>query len=118
MFLERLSRISRRIPGALAVSLIDGDGIAIESYASDPSFDLELLAAELVAQIRAISNDHRELAMGDVRQLTVTTDRVTLMVGSVGNGYHLLLVLGPDGSLGRARFELRRADLLLAADLP
>jgi len=118
MFLERLSRISDRIPGALAVSLVDGDGIAVESYASDASFDVEVLAAELVAQIRAISDDHRDLAVGEVGQLTVSTDRVTLMVSSVGNGYYLLLVLAPEGSLGRARFELRRAELLLAADLP
>lgn len=118
MFLERLSRISDRIPGALAVSLVDGDGIAVESYASDGSFDLEMLAAELVDQIRAISDDHGDLDVGAVRQLTVTTDRVTLMVSSVGSGYYLLLVLGPEGSLGRARYELRRAELLLAPDLP
>ena len=39
------------------------------------------------------------------------------MVSSVAADYYLLLVLGPEGNYGRARFELRRARLLLEDDL-
>ena len=52
-----------------------------------------------------------------MQQLSVTTDRLTLMVSSVAADYYLLLVLGPEGNYGQARFELRRARLLLEADL-
>ncbi len=117
MFLERLARLRNAIDGALALALIDKDGIPVESVNSDPDLDLELLAAELVTQARSISDDHRELGVGEVQQFSVTTDRFTLMVGSVAKGYYLLLVLGPGGSYGRARFELRRARLLLEDDL-
>jgi len=117
MFLDHLSRISNRIEGALALSLVAKDGIAVESVSSDPNLDLEVLAAELVAQARSITEDHRELHVGEVQQLSVTTDRLTLMVSSVAADYYLLLVLGPEGNYGRARFELRRARLLLEADL-
>jgi predicted regulator of Ras-like GTPase activity (Roadblock/LC7/MglB family) len=117
MFLDQLSRISNRIDGALALSLVAKDGIAVESVSSDPNLDLEVLAAELVAQARSITEDHRELHVGEVQQLSVTTDRLTLMVSSVAADYYLLLVLGPEGNYGRARFELRRARLLLEADL-
>jgi predicted regulator of Ras-like GTPase activity (Roadblock/LC7/MglB family) len=117
MFLEQLSRISERIEGTLALSLVARDGISVESVSSDPSLDLETLAAELIAQAREISDNHRELEAGDVRQLSVTTDRVTLMVSSVAADYYLLLVLGPEGNYGQARFELRRARLLLERDL-
>ena len=113
MFLEQLSRISDRIDGALALSLVAKDGIAVESVSSDPDLDLEVLAAELVAQARSIIDNHRELEVGDVQHLSVTTERVTLMVSSVAPDYYLLLVLGPEGNYGRARFELRRARLLL-----
>ena len=37
MFLERLSRISDRIDGALALSLVARDGIPVESVSSDPA---------------------------------------------------------------------------------
>lgn len=117
MFLDQLSRITNRIEGAVALSLVARDGISIESVSSDPDLDLELLAAELVAQARAISENHRELEAGEVQTLSVSTDRFTLMVSSVAAGYYLLLVLGPEGNLGRARFELRRARLLLEKDL-
>jgi len=117
MFLEHLSRISNRIDGALALSLVAKDGIAVESVSSDPALDLEVLAAEMVAQARAISENHRELEAGVVRHLAVSTDRLTLMVSSVAADYYLLLVLGPEGNQGRARFELRRARLLLESEL-
>jgi predicted regulator of Ras-like GTPase activity (Roadblock/LC7/MglB family) len=117
MFLETLSSISNRIDGALALSLVARDGIPVESVSADPDLDLEVLAAEMVAQARSISDNHRELEVGEVQQLAVTTDKLTLMVSSVAKDYYLLLVLGPDGSYGRARFELRRARLLLEEDL-
>lgn len=117
MFLERLAGIRSRIEGARALSLIDKDGIPIESVSADPDLDIELLAAEMIAQARSISDDHRELGVGEVQQFSVSTDRLTLMVSSVGKGYFLLLVLGVGGSYRRARFELRRARLLLDDDL-
>jgi predicted regulator of Ras-like GTPase activity (Roadblock/LC7/MglB family) len=117
VFLERLAQVAGRIEGTLALCLVAKDGIPIEAvnYASD--VDLDVLAAEMVAQARSISNDHRELAVGELQQFSVTTDRLTLMVSSLAGGYYLLLVLGPHGNYGRARFELRRARLLLDEDL-
>jgi predicted regulator of Ras-like GTPase activity (Roadblock/LC7/MglB family) len=117
MFLDRLSRISNRIEGAIALSLVAKDGIAVESFSSDPDLELDVLAAELVSQARSISENHRDLDVGAVQQLSVSTDRLTLMVSSVASDYYLLLVLGPEGNYGKARFELRRARLLLEEDL-
>jgi len=117
MFLDRLNRISNRIGGAVALSLVAKDGISVESVSSDPALDLEVLAAELIAQTRAISENHRELEAGDVQHLAVATERMTVMVSSVATDYYLLLVLGPEGNYGQARFELRRARLLLERDL-
>jgi predicted regulator of Ras-like GTPase activity (Roadblock/LC7/MglB family) len=117
MFLDQLSRISERIGGVLALSLVAKDGLPVESVSSDPDLDLEVLAAELTAQARSITENHRELHVGDVQQLSVTTDRLTLIVSAVTPEYYLLLVLGSDGNYGRARFELRRARLLLEKDL-
>ena len=117
MFVEKLSRISDRIGGTLALSLVARDGIPVSSVASDPDLDLDLLAAELIAQARAVTENHRDLHMGELLQFSVSTDRLTLIVSTVAPEYYLLLVLGPEGNLGRARFELKRARLLLEPDL-
>lgn len=117
MFLDKLSRISERVDGVRAMALVDRDGISVESVSSDPELDLELLAAELVTQARTLSDHHRELEVGEVQQFSIATDRAVLMMSAVSGGYYLLLVLEPDGNYGRARFELRRARLLLEQDL-
>lgn len=117
MFAERLNRIYQRIEGALALSLVAKDGIRVDSISSDSEIDLDGLAAELISQARSISDNHRELEVGNVQQLSITTDRVTLMVSSVAPDYYLLLVLGSGANYGRARFELRRARLFLEQDL-
>jgi predicted regulator of Ras-like GTPase activity (Roadblock/LC7/MglB family) len=117
MFLERLRLIGDKIGDVQALSLVAPDGIPVESISSDGDLDLDALAAELVAQVRSISQDHRELAVGEVQQFAVTTSRMTLMVSALPKSYYLLLVLRPDGNYGRARFELRRARLLLEKDL-
>jgi len=117
MFLDHLNRISNRIEGTIALSLVAKDGMRVEYVSSEPDLDLELLAAEMIAQARSISENHRELEAGEVEHLAVATDRFTLMVSSVATDYYLLLVLGPEGNPGRARFELRRARLLLESEL-
>lgn len=117
MFLERLSTISSRIDGALALSLVDRDGIPVESFNTSPSLDLEAVAAELITQVRSIASQQQELSVGEILQYSVAAERMAFVVSSVARGYFLLLVLSPDGSLGRARFELRRASLLFEDDL-
>ncbi len=117
MFLERLSRIRSRIGGALALSLIAGDGIPVESVSADSELDIDALSAELMNQLHEMSANETGLSRGPVRRFSVVTDELTIMVGSLSADYYLLLVLGPDGNYGRARFELRRARLLLEKDL-
>ena len=86
MFLEHLGTISGRIEGAIALSLVDRDGMPVESVSASPEF-------------------------------TVVAERMTFLVSAVANGYYLLLALAPTGSVGRARFELRRASLVLEEEL-
>ena len=117
MYLERLSTISSRIDGALALSLVAGDGMPVESLSSAPGLDLEAVAAELVAQSRTISQQQKELSVGEVRQLTVAGERMVFLLSTVGRGYWLLAALRPEANLGRARFELKRAVLLFENDL-
>ncbi|MFN7960796.1 MAG: hypothetical protein U0002_05935 [Thermoanaerobaculia bacterium] len=117
MLLDRLGRLGQRLPSMQALSLIDGDGIPVESIAMQPDLDLEGLAAEVLTQLRAIDDSLRELEVGSLESLSVSTTERVIMVSSVVSGYFLLLVLGVDANLGRARFELNRARLLLEDDL-
>ena len=113
----RLRVLLDRIDGAVAVSLVAADGIPVATARRRDDFDVDALAAELLTQVRAISNEQRDLAVGEVDQYSVSTDRLTVIIGRLQAGYYLLLVLDRGGSYGRARFEVRRARLLFEDDL-
>lgn len=117
IFSDRLQEICNRVEGALAATLVGQDGITVDSYMTNGNIDLEALAAELLAQTQTIARDHRELEMGELRQLSVTTDKYTVLVSSLVSDYSLLLVLSNEGSFGKARYELRRALLQFESDL-
>jgi len=117
MFEDRLRDLCSKIQGAVAATLVDHDGITVESHVENGGIDLEALAAELLAQTSTIARDHRELDLGDLKQLSVTTDRYTVLLSSLTGSYSLLLVLSDEGSYGRARFELRRALIDFESDL-
>ena len=117
MFADRLEAVASRLEGAKLVSLVAVDGLPVESHGEIGDLDLEALAAELLAQVHTIGENHRELDMGRVDEFSVTTDSHTAMLGRVTDGYFLLLLLDRTASLGRARFELRRAPLAFEKDL-
>jgi predicted regulator of Ras-like GTPase activity (Roadblock/LC7/MglB family) len=117
MFLERLNEVSARMEGAVAVSLIASDGIPVESVSARRDLDLESAAAELVAMARSIAREQRELSVGELQQFTVSGRELTFLLSRIGSGYWLLAALAPEASLGRARFEMKRATLLFEDDL-
>ncbi len=117
MFAERLRSIADRIGSVRGLALVARDGIPVESYGTAPDVDLEVLCAELLAQVRVMNDDHKDLGAGPVRQLTVATERLTLLIARLTENYYLLAALPAGYEMGRARFELRRAQLLFESDL-
>ena len=120
MFRQRLIDIASRLDGLTFASLVASDGIRVESYSATdelPGVDTDSLAVELLTQVRAISETHGELGLGEVSECSVSTNRFSVMLGRVAPGYYLMLVLAAGASSGRARFELRRAPLVFANDL-
>ena len=117
MFRERLREITQRLEGVKALLLISDDGLPVDHEVVDPALDLEMLAAEVIALVREFGGNHRELDIGPVRGFQIETGEYKLLLSQVATGFYLLLITGSEASLGRARFELRRASLVLAADL-
>lgn len=121
MFQQRLEEIGSRLNGLAFASLVAADGIRVESYSFEgrvpDGLDTDNLAVELLTQLKAISDNHGELGLGEVSEYSVHTDRFLVMLGKVAPGYYLMLVMASASSVGRARFELRRAPLAFEDDL-
>jgi predicted regulator of Ras-like GTPase activity (Roadblock/LC7/MglB family) len=94
-----------RCPGCRAAAIVDPDGIPV--VVEPDAAEVETLGAELAALIRDIGEAGRELDHGQVLQFTVAAERARIVLTTMAAGYFLVMVLGPDGIVGRAQFVSR-----------
>ena len=116
MFKQVLQGIRDRVEGALAVSLIGLDGISVESIKSD-SVPLDVMGAEFGGFVKSVRLSNTDLDTGDVLQFALVTEKYITFLSAITPEYYVLLVMGPDGNYGRARFELEKAKHLLRDEL-
>lgn len=113
MFTDLLDQMNRRIDGAEAAVIIGLDGMIVERAGSIIRDDLELIAAEYASLLCSNVRTAADTGLGDLRELVVAAEQSTLMIKILSPEYFLLLVMAPDGNPGRARFEMRKAQLIL-----
>jgi predicted regulator of Ras-like GTPase activity (Roadblock/LC7/MglB family) len=116
VFKDVLAGVRDRVDGAMAISLIGLDGIAIETLKGG-DVPLEVLGAEFGGFIKSIRTANTELNTGDVLQFSLVTEKYITFLSEVTPEYYILLVLRPDGNYGRARFELAKAKHMLRDEL-
>ena len=116
MFRQILAGIRERVDGALAVSLIGLDGIAIAAV-NEQHVPLDVLGAEFGGFIRSIRLSNTELNTGEILQFSLVTEKYVTFLSAVTPDYFILLVMVPEGNYGRARFELARAKHALQDEL-
>jgi predicted regulator of Ras-like GTPase activity (Roadblock/LC7/MglB family) len=116
VFRDVLAGLQERVEGAMAVSLIGLDGIAVETI-NDQDMPLDVLGAEFGGFIKSIRHANTELNTGEVLQFSLITEKYITFLSEVTPDYYILLVLRPDGNYGRARFELSKAKHLLRDEL-
>jgi predicted regulator of Ras-like GTPase activity (Roadblock/LC7/MglB family) len=117
-FNDTLARIVGRIEGAVAAVILGIDGIPIDRYVDglDPDLDIELMATELTTLLRRSMRTASDTALGELHELVLAADRITFLLRPITSDYFLLLALVPGGNVGRARYELRKAQMVLMAE--
>ena len=117
VFTERLQKVLETVEGSKAVAIIGRDGIAVERLAvsDEPNLDLATAQYTDIAKKLQLAND--ELEAGPLKEMIQRTERYIVVLTTITQEYFLMLVLGQDGSLGRARFELRKAAAALYEEL-
>jgi predicted regulator of Ras-like GTPase activity (Roadblock/LC7/MglB family) len=116
MFRQVLSSMHEKVEGAIAVSLMGLDGIAIESFNSG-DVSVEAIGAEVGSFLKSIQMSTDELNTGDIEQFSLVTSRYVTFFSAMTSEYFILMILSPEGNYGRARYELRRAKFLLQDEL-
>ncbi len=108
MFDEILGAVRDRAAGVRSVLLLGADGVIVAGVGEDRE-GWEPLAASYADLARRAEAAHRDVELPRPREWVVGCPSATLVLRSVTDDYLLLAVVDPDGSLGRTRFELRKA---------
>ena len=118
MFKQALQSIVEKTDGAIGAVIMGTDGLPVEKYFDDEGREsnLDVAAAEFTSLIRAAARSAKDLNLGDVSELVVSLESVTLLMRALHKDYFVFLALRSDGNLGRGRYELRKAELMLAEE--
>jgi predicted regulator of Ras-like GTPase activity (Roadblock/LC7/MglB family) len=105
------------VEGVHGISLVGRDGIAIDSIVPAGDGILESISAELIGVLASFQAADLGIEAQAIRQLLVETDRAAIVLSAVTSEYYLLILMSAEGNKGRARFEARKAALLLEKEL-
>jgi predicted regulator of Ras-like GTPase activity (Roadblock/LC7/MglB family) len=118
MFKEALKTIVEKTDGGLGALIMGVDGLSVEKFFTDEgeAGNLDVAAAEFTSLVRNAMRSGSDLNLGELRELVVSLGNVTFAMRLFNNDYFVVLALNPDGNLGRGRYELRKAELMLSKE--
>jgi predicted regulator of Ras-like GTPase activity (Roadblock/LC7/MglB family) len=112
-FGEALRVISTKVPETQMLMIMGTDGIPIEKLVVRPDPNLEAVAAEYTTLLRASVSASSDTGLGELRELSVVTEKMIAILVSITDEYFLFAALAPGAMAGRARFALRLAGMSL-----
>ena len=114
MFDETLKNVVAHTDGAVGALIMGLDGISVARAGRDDSpIEIDVIAAEYTTLLRKSTRSTDDAALGPLRELVVAAERFSFLIKPITAEYFLVLVLRAHSGLGRARFELRKAQLAL-----
>jgi predicted regulator of Ras-like GTPase activity (Roadblock/LC7/MglB family) len=118
MFKEMLESIIERTEGSLGALIMGTDGIAVEKVIGEAGAEanLDIAAAEFTSLVRSAQRAGTDTGLGGLREMVVSLESAILVMRLLSRDYFVVLAMSTHGNLGRARFELRKAELQLAKE--
>lgn len=118
MFKQVLEEILERTSNSIGALIMGTDGIAVEQVlrAAGSDMNLDVAAAEFTSLVRSAQRMSDNLDFKNLHDMVLTYDTVQVVIRTLTPAYFLVLALDPDGSIGHARFELRKAEMDFARE--
>ena len=115
MFKEVLQTALNHTEGCFGVLIMGTDGIVVEKVWQPEAAEsnLDVAVAEYVSLIRNARRANREMGIGKLNEVTLSSESNIFILRLMGEDYFIAMILSPEGNFGRGRYELRRAELIL-----
>lgn len=116
LFRDIIEQMAQRVEGTLSVLIIGVDGIIIDRADTEkaiPSLSLELVAAEYTSLLKTALRTADDVEIGKLHELTVFTEAYHFIIKMITDEYYMMFILEPGGNFGRARYELKKAKIIL-----
>lgn len=105
------------VEGALGAIFIDEDGEEIDHFTSGDSDKIKLLGAYSSIHLRDIERITRVYCSGRVGPVLLLFDQSNLLLSPVAEGYSILLLLKPEGNIGKGIMRLEDTVKRILEDL-
>ncbi len=117
-FRESLTEICTALPETFTVTLMDHDGISVDSVESTQSdIDVNAYFVEMTGVFTQAVRTAEQMSTGAVNELVLKSEKITAVLRPVGDSYYLVLAMTPNGNTGKARYLLRIAAPRLLQEL-
>lgn len=118
-FREHLQRVVESTPGASCASVMDWDGIAIDTFdAPGNPFDVTSMMAHYTGPVRQLQQTAMEVERsGEISELTITAEGLTCLLRPLNEEYFMVVLLQPGALTGKARYLTRVAAPALVREI-
>ena len=118
MFRDSLRTLVEKSDGAVAGLLMGFDGIAVESFAKESQkLDIQTIGMEFSFILAQVKKAADIIEGGSVEEITIRTERLTLLIRVLSKDYFVALALQPGGNSGKVTYMLRATAPKIQAEL-
>jgi predicted regulator of Ras-like GTPase activity (Roadblock/LC7/MglB family) len=121
MFQAHLKQMVDSIDGGIAGLLMGFDGIAVETYSTPGDGggvpDINTVGMEFSFLLTQVKKAAESLELGTVHEVTVRTDKLTVLMRLISAEYFVALAVRSDSNFGKGRYLLRVVTPKLQAEI-
>ena len=117
MLSEALEEMARRLPEFRGAAVVGLDGMPLAILAAADGPDLDLYAAESASLLKQVAGSGSQQQAGRLQAMMTVGERWHLLLGRLTDEYFLLLVVGSEATVGRARYEVDRVTPRIVAEI-
>ncbi len=117
-FEEHLRDLVMEIPGGIAGSIADIDGMGIASFTTDPDFQMQVADAEIASILNAFRKAAKSLQAGSPQEAFLVTERFGVVLRTVQNQYMIsIIVEAKELNWGLTRVQINKIVPLIEQEL-